>query len=48
MMLISTQTGFMPLEDSEKLLRAIFPAEPGASHSAPQLEPQRVRNALQL
>jgi hypothetical protein len=47
-MLISTQTGFMPLEDSEMPLRAIFPAEPGAEPFAPHLEPQRVRKALQV
>jgi hypothetical protein len=36
-----TQTGFMRLEDSEKLLRAIFPNYPSLEpcHSAPRLEP---------
>jgi hypothetical protein len=38
---IPTQTGFMRLEDSEKLLRAIFPNYPSLEprHSAPPLEP---------
>jgi hypothetical protein len=38
---IPTQTGFMRLEDSEKLLRAIFPNYPSLEpcHSAPRLEP---------
>jgi len=37
----TTQTGFMRLEDSEKLLRAIFPNYPSLEpcHSAPRLEP---------
>jgi hypothetical protein len=50
MRFIPTQTGFMRLEDSEKLLRAIFPIYPGLMpyHSAPRLEPQRVRKALQV
>jgi hypothetical protein len=41
-MFIPTQTGFMRLEDSEKLLRAIFPNYPSLEpcHSAPCLEPQ--------
>jgi hypothetical protein len=41
MTFISTQTGFMRLEDSEKLLRAIFPNYPSLEpcHSAPRLEP---------
>ena len=47
MTFIPTKTGFMRLEDSEKLLRAIFPnyqsLEP--CHSAPRLEPQRVRTS---
>ena len=36
-----TQTGFMRLQDSEKLLRAIFPNYPSLEpcHSAPCLEP---------
>jgi hypothetical protein len=36
-----TQTGFMRLEDSGKLLRAIFPNYPSLEpcHSAPRLEP---------
>jgi hypothetical protein len=36
-----TQTGFMRLEDSEKLLRAIFPNYPSLvpCHSVPRLEP---------
>jgi len=40
MTFIPTQTGFMRLEDSEKLLRAIFPNYPslGPCHSAPRLE----------
>jgi hypothetical protein len=38
---IPTQTDFMRLEDSEKLLRAIFPNYPSLEpcHSAPRLEP---------
>jgi hypothetical protein len=38
---IPTQSGFMNLEDSEKLLRAIFPNYPSLEpcHSAPALEP---------
>ena len=50
MRFIPTQTGFVRLEDSEKLLRAIFPNYPGLVpyHSAPRLEPQRVRKALQV
>ncbi len=38
---IPTQTGFMRLEDSEKLLRVIFPNYPSLEprHSAPRLEP---------
>jgi hypothetical protein len=41
MTFISTQTGFMRLEDSEKLLRAISPNYPSLEtfHSAPRLEP---------
>jgi hypothetical protein len=41
MTFIPTQTGFMGLEDSEKLLRLIFPNYPGLEpcHSAPRLEP---------
>ena len=36
-----TQTGFMRLEDSEKLLRLIFPNYPNLQpcHPAPRLEP---------
>lgn len=36
-----TQTGFMRLEDSEKLLRRIFPNYPNLEprHPAPRLEP---------
>jgi len=36
-----TQNGFMRLEDSEKLLRAIFPNYPSLEpcHSTPRLEP---------
>jgi hypothetical protein len=36
-----TQTGFIRLEDSEKLLRAIFPNYPSLEpcHPAPRLEP---------
>jgi hypothetical protein len=38
---IPTQTGFMRLEDSEKLLRLIFPNYPDLRpcHPAPRLEP---------
>jgi len=38
---IPTQNGFMNLEDSEKLLRAIFPNYPGLipCHPVPHLEP---------
>ena len=38
---IPTQAGFMRLEDSETLLRAIFPNYPSLEpcHSAPRLEP---------
>jgi hypothetical protein len=38
---IPTQTGFMRLEDSEKLLRAIFPNYPSLEprYAAPALEP---------
>jgi len=41
MTFIPTQTGFMRLEDSEKLLRAIFPNYPTLEpcHPAPALEP---------
>jgi hypothetical protein len=41
MTFISTQTGFMRLEDSENLLRAIFPNYPSLEpcHSAAGLEP---------
>lgn len=41
MTFIPTQTGFMRLEDSAKLLRAIFPNYPSLEpcHSAPPLEP---------
>ncbi len=41
MTFIPTQAGFMRLEDSEKLLRAIFPNYPSLEpcHSAPCLEP---------
>jgi len=40
---IATQTGFMRLEDSAKLLRAIFPNYPSLQpcHAAPRLEPQK-------
>ena len=36
-----TQTGFLRLEDSEKLLHAIFPNYPNLEprHPAPRLEP---------
>jgi hypothetical protein len=42
MTFIPTQTGFMRLDDSEKLLRAIFPNYPSLEpcHPAPRLEPQ--------
>ena len=38
---IPTQNGFMRLEDSEKLLRAIFPNYPTLEpcHPGPRLEP---------
>lgn len=38
---IPTQSGFMGLEDSEKLLRAVFPNYPipEPRYSAPPLEP---------
>jgi hypothetical protein len=38
---ISTQSGFMVLEDSERLLRAIFPNYPSLEpcHRSPGLEP---------
>jgi hypothetical protein len=41
MTFIPTQSGFMYLEESEKLLRAIFPNYPSLvpCHSAPRLEP---------
>ena len=41
MTFIPTQSGFMRLEDSEKLLRAIFPKYPSLEprHPAPVLEP---------
>ena len=41
MTFIPTQTGFMRLEDSAKLLQAIFPNYPSLEprHSAPRLEP---------
>ena len=41
MTFIPTQTGFMRLEDSERLLRSIFPNYPSLEpcHSAPRLEP---------
>ena len=39
---LPTESGFMRLEDSEKLLRAIFPNYPNLQecHPAPLLEPQ--------
>lgn len=41
MTFIPTQTGFMRLEDSEKLLRAIFPNYPSLQpgYPVPALEP---------
>ena len=41
MTFVPTQTGFMRLQDSGKLLRAIFPNYPSLEpcHSAPRLEP---------
>ena len=41
MTFITTQSGFMRLEDSEKLLRLIFPNYPNLEPccSAPRLEP---------
>ena len=49
MTFIPTQTGFMRLQDSEKLLRAIFPNYPSLAprHSAPRLE-KTVRTTLQV
>ncbi len=48
MTFIPTQSGFMNLEDSEKLLRAIFPNYPSLEprYRVPSLEPiaQRSRN----
>ncbi len=50
MTFIPTQTGFIRLEESEKLLRAIFPNHPSVEpcHSAPRLEPKRVGKARQM
>ena len=47
MTFIPTQTGFMRLEDSEKLLRAIFPNYPSLEphYSAPPLEPMAQASA---
>ena len=47
MTFIPTQTGFMRLEDSEKLLRAIFPKYPSLEprYPAPPLEPIAQANA---
>jgi hypothetical protein len=44
---IPTRTGFMNLEDSEKLLRAIFPNYPNLEprYPAPALEPIAQANA---
>jgi hypothetical protein len=44
---IPTPSGFMSLEDSEKLLRAIFPNYPGLEprYPAPALEPISQRSA---
>lgn len=41
MTFIPTQTGFMRLEDSARLLRSIFPNYPSLEpcHPAPRLEP---------
>jgi hypothetical protein len=41
MTFIPTQTGLLRLEDSERLMRAIFPNYPSLEpcHSAPRLEP---------
>jgi len=41
MTFIPTATGFMRLEDSERLLRAVFPNYPDLEpcHPAPRLEP---------
>jgi hypothetical protein len=41
MTFIPTQTGFMRVEDSERLLREVFPNYPSLEpcHSAPALEP---------
>jgi hypothetical protein len=41
---IPTQSGFMGLEDSKKLLRAIFPNWPSLEpcRPAPRLEPQKL------
>jgi hypothetical protein len=47
MTLIPTQTGFMRLEDSEKLLRLIFPDYPSLEpcHTCPRLEPTDLGSA---
>jgi len=47
MKFIPTQNGFMRLENSEKLLRAIFPNYPNLEPCcpAPPLEPTDERNA---
>jgi hypothetical protein len=47
MTFIPTETGFMRLEDSEKLLRAIFPNYPilEPRYPAPPLEPISQGNA---
>jgi hypothetical protein len=50
MTFIPTETGYMRLEDSKKLLLAIFPNYPSLvpCHSVPRLEPQKVRKAQQV
>ena len=47
MTFMPTQSGFMRLEDSEKLLRAIFPKYPSLEprYAAPRLEPIPQRSA---
>jgi hypothetical protein len=47
MTFIPTQSGFMNLEDSEKLLRAIFPNYPSLEpcRRSPRLEPIAQRSA---
>jgi len=48
MTFIPTQTGFMRLEDSKQLLRAIFPNYPSLDpcHSAPRLETAKTSQSI--